>query len=129
MENMDSEVMLNDGAKKIFLNADGKNGTVSGELKAFLDYVAGKSSEDIFVKKLKCAVEKAKKNREWRHEYMTLLMRDRENQKIGEKRGKIYETISMGRDYHIPEEEIITRLRTKFDLTEVQARAYLDEAE
>ena len=29
---------------------------------------------------------------------MTLLMRDRENQKIGEIRGKIYETISMGRD-------------------------------
>lgn len=46
----DSEVMLNDGAKKIFLNANGKNGTVSKELKAFLDYVAGKPSEDMFVK-------------------------------------------------------------------------------
>lgn len=84
----DSEVILNDGAKKVFLNADGKNGTVSKELKAFLDYVAGRPSEDIFVKKLKRAVEKAKKNREWRHEYMTLLMRDQENQKIGEKRGE-----------------------------------------
>ena len=62
----DSEVMLNDGAKKVFLNADGKNGTVSEKLKAFLDYVAGRPSEDIFVKKLKHAVEKAKKNREWR---------------------------------------------------------------
>ena len=30
---------------------------------------------------------KCRKNREWRHEYMTLLMRDRENQKIGEKKG------------------------------------------
>ena len=129
MENMDSEVMLNDGAKKIFLNADGKNGTVSGELKAFLDYVAGKSSEDIFVKKLKCAVEKAKKNREWRHEYMTLLMRDRENQKIGEKRGKVFGVVSVYRDLRLSDEEIITRLRTKFDLTEEQARAYLDEAE
>lgn len=37
----DSDVMLNDGAKKIFLNADGRNGAVSEELKAFLDYVAG----------------------------------------------------------------------------------------
>lgn len=62
----DSEVILNDGAKKVFLNADGKNGAVSGELKAFLDYVAGRPSEDIFVKKLKRAVENAKKNREWR---------------------------------------------------------------
>ncbi len=25
---------------------------------------------------------------EWRHEYITLLMRDQENQKIGEKHGK-----------------------------------------
>ena len=125
----DDSISMGDETVKIFLNAKGTMDDVSGELKAFLDYVAGKSSEDIFVKKLKCAVEKAKKNREWRHEYMTLLMRDRENQKIGEKRGKIYETISMGRDYHIPEEEIITRLRTKFDLTEEQARAYLDEAE
>ena len=84
----ESEVILNDGAKKVFLNADGKNGIVSKELKVFLDYVAGRPSEDTFVKKLKHAVEKAKKNREWRHEYMTLLMRDQENQKIGEKRGE-----------------------------------------
>lgn len=90
----DSEVILDDGAKKVFLNADGKNGTVSKELKAFLDYVAGRPSEDTFVKKLKRAVEKAKKNREWRvpnggeKEYMTLLMRDRENRKIGEKNGE-----------------------------------------
>lgn len=60
---------------------------------------------------------------------MTLLMRDRENQKIGEKRGMIYEAISMGRDYNIPEKEILIRLQTKFDLTEEQARAYLDEVE
>ena len=32
------------------------------------------------------AVKEAKKNREWRHEYMTLLMRDQENQEIGEKK-------------------------------------------
>ncbi|MCI9083323.1 MAG: Rpn family recombination-promoting nuclease/putative transposase [Lachnospiraceae bacterium] len=82
----DSEIMLNDGAKKVFLNADGKNGAVSRELKAFLDYVAGKPSEDMFVKELERAVEKAKQNREWRREYMTLLMRDKENQKIGEKK-------------------------------------------
>ena len=53
----DTEVMLNDGAKKIFLNADGKKGDISEELKAFLDYVAGRPSEDAFVKKLESAVE------------------------------------------------------------------------
>lgn len=62
----DSEVILNDGAKKVFLNADGKNGTVSKELKAFLDYVAGKKPVDSYVEKLEEAVKEAKKNREWR---------------------------------------------------------------
>ena len=83
------EVMLNDGAKKIFLNADGKKGDIIEELKAFLDYVAGRPSEDAFVKKLESAVEKAKKNRKWRREYMTLLMRDRQNYKKGKIDGKI----------------------------------------
>ena len=46
------------GQKKIFLNADGKNGIMSGELKEVLDYVAGKPSEAIFVKKLEYAVER-----------------------------------------------------------------------
>ncbi len=125
----DTEVMLNDGAKKIFLNADGKKGDISEELKAFLDYVAGRPSEDAFVKKLESAVEKAKKNRKWRREYMTLLMRDRENQKIGKEIGKIFGAISMGKDLGLSEEEIIMRLRAKFDLTEEQARTYLKEAE
>ncbi len=64
---------------------------------------------------------------------MTLLMRDRENQKIGKEIGKeigkIFGAISMGKDLGLSDEEIIARLRTKFDLTEEQARAYLDETE
>ena len=34
------------------------------------------------------AVKAAKKNREWRHEYMTLLMRDQENMEKGKKVGE-----------------------------------------
>ena len=60
---------------------------------------------------------------------MTLLMRDRENQKIGKEIGKEIGAISMGKDLGLSDEEIIARLRTKFDLTEEQARAYLDETE
>ncbi len=73
---------------KIFLNTQGTQDDVSKELKAFLDYVAGKETEDSYVEELEEAVKKAKRNREWRHEYMTLLMRDQENQEIGEKRGE-----------------------------------------
>lgn len=84
----DSGILLEDGATKIFLNAKGTLDDVSKELKAFLDYVAGKKSEDMYVKKLEEAVKEAKKNREWRHEYMTLLMRDQENEKKGIKKGE-----------------------------------------
>ena len=83
----DKSVFMGDEAVKIFLNTEGTLDDVSEKLMAFLDYVAGKKSddtEDSYVKKLEEAVKKAKRNREWRHEYMTLLMRDQENQEIGE---------------------------------------------
>ncbi len=81
----DSRVLMGAGTVKIFLNAKGTLDDVSKELQAFLDYVAGKKTEDPYVEKLEEAVKEAKKNREWRHEYMTLLMRDRENVKKGEE--------------------------------------------
>lgn len=68
----DTSVSLHDGTTKIFLNAYGMMDDVSEELKAFLDYVAGRDSDDVFVQKLEEALEDAKRNREWRHEYMTL---------------------------------------------------------
>ncbi len=106
------------------MNADGRNGAVSEELKAFLDYVAGRSSEDTFVKKLKLAVEEAKKNREWRREYMTLLMRDRENRKIGMEVG-ILGTISSLRDFNIPDIEIFQKIQEKYNLSSEEAERYM----
>ena len=64
----DESILLGDGTTKIFLNGDSNMDDVSKELRAFLDYVCGKPSEDSFVKKLEEAVKEAKKNREWRHE-------------------------------------------------------------
>ncbi len=81
----DNSISMGDEAIKIFLNADGTMDDVSRELKAFLDYVAGQKPEDAYVEKLEEAVQEAKKNREWRHEYMTLLMRDQENMEKGEE--------------------------------------------
>ena len=83
----DHKILLKDEVTKIFLNAYGYMDDVSKELKAFLDYVAGKPTEDAFVEKLELAVKEAKRNREWRYEYMTLLMRDQENIEQGIKQG------------------------------------------
>ena len=66
--------------------------------------------DDSFVRRLADAVKEAKKNREWRHEYMTLLMRDQENIEKGIEKGKIYGAISMCRDLGLPEEEILKKV-------------------
>lgn len=54
---------MGDEAVKIFLNTDGTMDDVSKELKAFLDYVAGKKPKDSYVEKLEEAVKGAKKSR------------------------------------------------------------------
>lgn len=74
----DKKIALGDETAKIFLNASGTKRDVNPELRKFLDYVAGRKSNDSFVMRLDDAVKQAKKNREWRHEYMTLLMREQE---------------------------------------------------
>ena len=84
----DHKIEMGDGSTKIVLNAVGTMDDVSDGLRAFLDYVAGKTVDDEYVKKLDEAVCRARANKEWRREYMTLMMRDLENQEIGMERGR-----------------------------------------
>ena len=74
---------MNDGTTKIILNAVGTADDIDPKLKAFLDYVAGKGVSDDYTGKLEEAVKKARLNKEWRKQYMTMMMRDLENQEIG----------------------------------------------
>ncbi len=124
----DNSVTLGDHTVKIFLNADGEMDDVSGELKAFLDYVKGREPEDDFVKRLEEAIKEAKKNREWRHEYMTLLMRDQENIEKGMERGKIEgrveEIIETGFEFHLSENEILERMQKKLNISLQMAQEY-----
>ena len=102
---------------------------INGELRAFLDYVAGKDSEDSFVQRLEAAVREAKKNREWRHEYMTLFMRDQENiekgMEKGLKKGKAEGIIELGLDLGLSEKEILERLQVKLGISLQEAQEYL----
>ena len=131
----DKSVLLNDGTTKIFLNAKGTMDDVSPELKAFLDYVAGKKPADPFVDELEEAVKNARKNREWRHEYMTLLMRDQENiekgMEIGTARGmeigKAEGIIETGLDFGLSEGELLKRLQDKLNITFESAQEYLEK--
>lgn len=121
----DSSIHLKDGAVKVFLNTEGKCDDISKELRAFLDYVAGKESNDSFVKRLAEAVEQAKKNREWRHEYMTLLMRDQENMEKGKIEGRAEGIIETGFEFGLSENDILKRLQDKLDISLQIAQEYL----
>lgn len=83
----DPAIKINDGATRIFLNAKGTMDDVSAGLRAFLDYVAGQWRDDPFVRELENAVSEAKEDRRWRHEFMTLFMRDLENMERGMEQG------------------------------------------
>ena len=48
---------------------------------------AKKQIEDPYIRELEAAVRKAKRNREWRREYMMLWMRDQENIERGIEQG------------------------------------------
>lgn len=60
---------------------------------------------------------------------MTLLMRDQENIEKGIKKGiakgKIYGMISAYRDLEVPEDEILKKVQTKFQLSLEEAKEYL----
>ena len=90
--NEDNSLKLNDGAVTIFLNARGKIDDVSVELKAFLDFMLGKKSDDPFIRRLDERLNEAKQNSEWRRNYMLLLTREdekyHEGVTVGEKRGR-----------------------------------------
>jgi len=124
----DKDILLEDGTTKIFLNTAGDKDDVSDGLKAFLDYVAGKKPKDSFVEELEEAVKEARKNREWRHEYMTLLMRDQENMEKGmelERKKNIWIMVASLRKFGVPENSILKELEEKFTLSESEAKYYM----
>ena len=118
---------------------------VSSSLKAFLDYVAGTVTEDPFVQELEEAVTEARKNRKWRHEYMTLLMRDQDNLEKGREEGLklgreqgLEEGVELGReqgikmmiatlsDFHISQDQIRESLQKRYGLTAEEVARYLE---
>ncbi len=72
----DLSLALGDETQKIFLNAAGTLDDTSAELKAFLDYVAGREPADSFTRQIDQAVQYAKSNEQWRLEFMSLHLRD-----------------------------------------------------
>lgn len=86
------EIELKDGSTKVFLNVSGDFTGLSNELINLMNYISKGDVKGEFVKKIDNEVQKAKNHEEWRDEYMTLLMRDKENYNeglsVGREEGK-----------------------------------------
>lgn len=121
--------------QRIFFNAAGVMDDVSEEMKRFLDYLSGKKSNDSFVEELDNAVQRAKHNREWRQEFMTLEMRDRENfvkgknvgNSEGQEKGRAREIVEMGQYFGMSTNAILETLQEKLNITAEKAREYFDQ--
>lgn len=89
---------LGDEVTKIFLNTRGKMDDIDADLKEFLSYV--ENTTDAFaaqptyplIKNIHKHVTEVKQSKEMEVEYMTLLMRDRENLEQGREEGTLLAT-------------------------------------
>lgn len=112
------DISLNDEAVKLFFNTTGTKGKITEEARAFLKYVGGIASEDAYVKELQAKIEAAKRNEEWRREYMTLLMRDKENIEKGITEERVRMVKSLLQMGTVPEKSIA--VAAKMSLEELQ---------
>lgn len=92
------DIPLEDGTVKIFLNSKGNLSGLNATLRAFLSYINnGTLTENTFITLLDNEIKKARENLEWRREYMTLFMRDQENQELGRAEGRLLNNIALVR--------------------------------
>jgi len=83
----DHSILLKDEAIKVFINADGDLTGVPEDLADFLRYLKGEAQNGELVQMIEQEVKKARTHEGWEAEYMTLYLRDQENQEIGMEQG------------------------------------------
>lgn len=100
----DYDISLNDETYKVILNADCKE-LQNTELGNFLKFVKTGEPMDEFTDSLKKEVNVVKGNEKWEVEYMTLLMRDRENIQYGDARRLVRAVRKNMEKYHVSLED------------------------
>ena len=83
----DRNLQLEDETVKVFINTKGSMDDVSEELKQIFAYFNGQEAVGDYAEKLREEVDRMKKNKEWRLEYMTLQMREMEMYEEGLEKG------------------------------------------
>ena len=143
------EVYLGDGTSKVFFNTKDYDKEKREEVKYFLEYVERDiARENGFVKRIEKKVRDVKENKEWEVEYMKSLIREQEIARDNFEKGKIegikegkIEGIEEGREEEsensirtlvevyreldFKDENIVKKLKEKYNLTEEEAEKYL----
>ena len=94
----DPSIALNDGAIKVFINTKGSVGTVSEEFKElihFLDTSEIKEYNTELINEMADALQNARSNEEWRHDYMSIEMLKNECRAEGRAEAKKENALAM----------------------------------
>ena len=83
----DTNLELGDGAVKVFLSTEGEIDDIDPKIKAFLNYVKGKMSNDAFVQEIDQEIHKIKQITRERVKYMTYELKIQEERKYAFKEG------------------------------------------
>ena len=83
----DTEILLQDKRKTIFININGSREDVPEELAHLLDYLKTKTPTDGFTERLEQRVVEIRRDTEWRDDYMTLEMKMDEKYEQGLEEG------------------------------------------
>ena len=84
----DGYTVMPDGTTKILLSTKGKLADVTPDMKAFLEYVDGKTVEDDFVKEIDCEINNIKGQEAERVSYMTYAMKIQEERDEARAEGR-----------------------------------------
>ena len=128
----DKELKLDDGTKKIFFNAKDYINAENEELREFLKYVNGEKSDNPFVREVEDRVAQVKASKEWRLEYVTLLMREQEIWEEAEEKGReegreegIRGTVNLLKELNIPLQTILVKIQQQYNLSPEASKKYL----
>ena len=83
-----AHLQLPDGTTKVILNSTAADKEKNPELKAFLEYMNGKKSENAFVKELEQKIGEIKENDQRRHDYMIMTAFEADAKRMGRLEGR-----------------------------------------
>jgi predicted transposase/invertase (TIGR01784 family) len=111
------ELKLGDDTVKIILNTKGTADDVNDDVRELLEYIGGAVPKSPLTRSLEDEVQKLKSNEEWRVEFMTIRMRDRENRVLGGCE-KVVSIVRSMRTKNMSSKEIAELIGESFDYVE-----------